>query len=202
MAGSVKVEMNLANLERIIKDLKKVKNLQCAVGIKEGDKYDSGIPVSEVATYLEYGWTQTVTARQSGWFMSQGTYMPQGATLRLPPRPTFHSTYETQNKNWLALGKRYLQGFCKAPYNKMHKALETMGELASEDVRACINTNGASNGTAFAPRSPLTMAMYAKKLSADTVKHKTDGSGSATGSKALRNDGNFANSIAFDITNE
>lgn len=197
MTGSVKVEMNLSNLERIIKDLKKVKNLQCTVGIDAGEM-DEDIPVSEVATYLEYGWTQTVTARQSGWFMSQGTYMPQGATLRLPPRPTFRSTYETQNKNWLALGKRYLQGFCKAPYNKMHKALEAMGELASEDIKLCINTNGASNGTAFAPRSPLTMAMYSKQSKG----HKTDGTGSTTGSKALVYSEKFLRSIKFEITND
>lgn len=197
MAGSVKVEMNLSNLERIIKDLKKVKNLQCTVGIDAGEM-DGDIPVSEVATYLEYGWEQTVTWKQRTFILAQTGIDLKRGHLRCPPRPTFRSTYETQNKNWLALGKRYLQGFCKAPYNKMHKALEAMGDLASEDIKLCINTNGASNGTAFAPRSPLTMAMYSKQNKG----HKTDGTGSATGSKALVYSEKFLRSIKFEITNE
>jgi hypothetical protein len=200
MAGSAKVQINLANTERILRELKRLKNLHCDVGINAEEHEDSGIPVSEVAKYLEFGWTQTVTARQSGWFMGQGYYVPQGTLLKLPPRPTFQSTYKANHKKWSAIGVMFLKGFCNAPLNKMTKALEAMATEAQTDLKACIDTNGASNGSPFAPRSPLTMAMYSKTVKAE--KHKTDGTGTASGSKALRNTGHFERSIIFDIIND
>jgi hypothetical protein len=75
-----------------------------------------------------------------------------------------------------------------------------MATEAQTDLKACIDTNGASNGSPFAPRSPLTMAMYSKTVKAE--KHKTDGTGTASGSKALRNTGHFERSIIFDIIND
>ena len=82
----------------------------------------------------------------------------------------------------------------------MTEALKTMGMMAQQDLRACINTNGASNGTPFAPRSPLTMAMYSAQITKG--KHKTDGSGTTGSTKALNNQGTFMTSIAFEIVKQ
>ena len=56
-----KLEIKLPNFEKLQSQIKKVGNQKVKIGVLEGATYPNGTPVSKVAAYLEYGWTQTVT---------------------------------------------------------------------------------------------------------------------------------------------
>lgn len=198
---SVNVNLDLKHLEQLIKDCEKAKNLQLEIGVLADKTYDdeNKTPVADVATYLEYGWVQTVKPKQSKWFMANGIYnIKTGATLTMPPRPTFKATAEAKKDDWIEIGQYYLKGLTDNPLNKITEALRAIGTAAVQDIQDTI-TNGGVEGEMFAPRSPLTMLMYSQ--SAEKGGHKVSGVNNTTTTKPLTKSGKFANSIAFDIIN-
>jgi hypothetical protein len=191
------VDLSLKNLERILNQVKKADKLSCEVGIKAGARYKSGIPVSEVATYLEYGWIQAVSPKQSKWFKADGVYnIKSGTTLINPPRPTFRTAAELHGDEWLQIGSSNLNGFIDNPYNAITQALKIMGMAAVQDIQECITTGGYGD---FIERSPLTMLLYAN--AAQKGKKRIKGQNQTTTTKPLFKTGKFAASIAFNITN-
>ncbi len=64
-----------------------------------------GISDSEIATYasyVEFGWTQTVTKAQSYFLKTQiGRFAPPpGATIYNPPRRNFRGTFASEHSKW------------------------------------------------------------------------------------------------------
>lgn len=201
---SVDVKLDLKHLESFVKECEKAKKLHLKVGVLAGATYDpppgkkKGTPVSEVAKYLEYGWTQTVKPQQSKWFMAQGIYnIRAGTTLSCPPRPTFQATSNAKSSEWLQIGASYLRGLKDNPLNAFARALEAMGTAAVQDLQETITTGGVE-GQMFEQRHPLTMMLYG--MQADNGKHRISGSNQTTTTKPLYRTGKFASSIAFEIT--
>ncbi len=154
------VTTDLKELDRLLEEIERAKRLSLNVGIDESAEYDSGIKVSEVATYLEYGWTQTTTKAQRGYLFSK-TGLHIGSTLSMPPRPIFGFTYQSCKGKWERAGSRLFKNFQENPYAIAFRALETLGLMATQDLRATVNTNGKGM---FPARSPLTLLLYGSEL--------------------------------------
>lgn len=127
-----------------------------------------GISDSEIATYasyVEFGWTQTVTKAQSYFLKTQiGRFAPPpGATIYNPPRPIFRGTFASEHSKWT-------KAITKALKNSDEiTALKTVGLIAQSDLKATIATGGTSKQK-FKPRAELTMRMYANQAKG----HKTN----------------------------
>ena len=89
------VKTDLQDLDRTIAEIEQAKKLILKVGVDETMQYDNGTKVVDVAQYLEYGWTQTVTWKQRTWLLANSGVDVKRGTLHLPPRPTFGFTYQT-----------------------------------------------------------------------------------------------------------
>lgn len=159
--ANFEIKTDLKNLDRLIEQTKKVKRLKCNVGIDAGEHYDNGISVAEVATYLEYGWVQPVTSVQKGWFAHTHNIHLSTSTLTMPPRPIFGYTSQTCKGKWLRAGSKLLKNYVFNPYEVAFRALDTLGQMAVQDIKTTINTNG--KGT-FPARSPLTLLIYGSAL--------------------------------------
>lgn len=199
---SVDVKLDLMHLEQFIRDCKTADKMRVKVGVRADAVYENGMPVSQIAKYLEYGWEQTVSERQSRWLMSQGVYnVKEGSTLRMPARPTFQSTFSAKSADWYDIGAYYLQGLSINPLNKITQALKAVGQAAQQDIVDCINSGGSSNGnSSFELRHPLTLILYGNQASAG--KKKIKGHNQTTTMKPLHKTGAFARSIAYEITND
>lgn len=199
---SVDVELDLKHLESILSQVNRAQNMSVKVGVLAGATYPNGTPVSQVAKYLEYGWTQSVSKKQSGWFMSQGIYnIKEGTTLSSPARPFFSMTANANRERWQKLGAFALRGLTKDNVlNKITQALQLLGATAQQDIQDAV-MNGGVGGTQFARRSPLTLLLYGKLL--EGRKHRTDGTPNQIGTdKPLYKTGHLASSIAYELTND
>lgn len=189
-----KVTVNLHNLKQLQKAVKKLKNAEVRIGVEEGATEASGVPVSKVATWLEYGWEQTATNAQIGWFRAHGYPMPWRAHLILPPRPTFKATAETHKTKWIKTFNFAMKSLAKAPDIAIKKGLIMVGKQAQGDVQDTIINNGVE-GHKFAPRSGATTAL----LTLFAQGHKVKGKNNTTSEKALKNTGTFLHSIVYEI---
>lgn len=196
------VHADLSGIQRLVAGLRKLERVGARVGVEAGASEDDGTPIGEIATYLENGWTQSVTPRQAGWFRAQGFPMAVGATLTLPARPSFHHTAERNGEKWQRLAgnilKKRADEFAKDPEGVGTAALAMAAQVAQEDLQETIRTNGHGE---FAPRSPLTMAMYAQTMQG----HRSGGANhdptnNTETDKALVHTGKFLHSIIFEIT--
>ena len=198
------VKIDLGNVDRLINDLDKVKKINLDVGVEEGLTYDNGTPIAEVATYLEYGWVQSVTGKQRGWLAHTHNIHLKTNTLTMPPRPIFGYTARTRKGTWQKVGARLLKNFVLNPYQVAFNAFEQLGIMAVQDLQTTIHTNG--KGT-FAARSPLTLLMYGKTLderqpkgTRETLKKRNISlKNNSDATKALELDGRLLRSITYDI---
>ena len=190
---SVKVHLDLKNLLRIKKSVAGIKDPKVKIGIEEGATYESGTKISDVAAYLEYGWTQKVSNEKSGWFTSQGVYVPPGSTLTSPPRPFFELTREQNRNKWVKLGKHALKGYTKVnPKTAAKQALALVGQVAQQDLQDMVQDGGSN----FEQRSELTMRLYTAQLEG----HKTDGTpNNMQTRKPLNKVGHLASAIVYEI---
>lgn len=153
-----------------------------------------GIFDSEIATYasyVEYGWTQTVTKAQSYFLKTQiGRFAPPpGATIYNPPRPIFRGTFASEHSKWT-------KAITKALKNSDEiTALKTVGLIAQSDLKATIATGGTSKQK-FKPRAELTILMYANQAKG----HKTNKTpGNIKTRKPLVLTGAMLNAIGVEI---
>lgn len=195
------VKMNTSNTDRLLKELAQVQKLEAKVGVDAGAVEHNGTPTSEVALYLEYGWVQRVTAKQTGFFWGHGLNVHN--TLNLPPRPTFAYTAKRNHDKWEKLGAKVLGSseFVLKPLATALRALNTVCLVAQSDVQETITTNGHGS---FAPRSPLTIAMYSAPYwgsASGEVHNKRNASAKNTSmsTKALVYKGDFLRSITYEI---
>lgn len=195
------VKMDTSNTDRLLKELAQVQKLEAKVGVDAGAVEHNGAPTSEVALYLEYGWVQRVTAKQTGFFWGHGLNVHN--TLNLPPRPTFAYTAKRNHDKWEKLGAKVLSSskFVLSPLATAIRALNTVCLVAQNDVQETITTNGHGS---FAPRAPLTVAMYSSGYWSRTggeVRNKRNASAknASMSAKALVYKGDFLRSIAYEI---
>lgn len=197
------LEIKLPNFEKLQSQVKKVGNQKVKIGVLEGATYPNGTPVSKVAAYLEYGWTQNVTEKQRGWLAANGIHVKSGTVLNSPARPFFESTYTANRKKWVELGQSSLKGLTNNPNqvnNKITQALTLLGLTAQQDLQDAI-IEGGTGGSSFAVRSPMTMALYGNLLQSGN--HRTDGTpNQTTRRKPLYRSGILEGSIAFEIVKE
>ena len=166
--------------------------INSAEGIKS---YGEGpANIATIAQYLEYGWVQSVTKRQSGWFARdpRNLGVPPGSVLFMPPRPFLRATLRHKADEWVEIVKRaYVE------YNgDLEKVLARVGMAAVADIQNTIATGGV-DGEQFPRRSPLTMLLY--EIYRQEGKNKGDGSGGSYGDKPLFNTGRLHGSISFEL---
>ena len=197
------LEIKLPNFEKLQSQVKKVGNQKVKIGVLEGATYPNGTPVAKVAAYLEYGWTQTVTAKQRGWLAANGIHVKPSTVLSSPSRPFFEATYTANRKRWIELGQSSLKGLTNNPnqvHNKITQALTLLGLTAQQDLQDAI-IDGGVGGSSFAVRSPMTMALYGNLLQSGN--HRTDDTpNQTTRRKPLYKSGILEGSIAFEIVKE
>ena len=196
-----KLEIKLPTLDKLQEQIKKVGNQKVDVGVLEGATYPNGTPVSRVACYLEYGWDQTVTPKQRGWFAANGIYLKPNTALHSPARPFFKATFDVNHKKWMQLGQNALKGLADGnALNKITQALQLLGLTAQQDLQDAI-IDGGMGSSSFAVRSPLTMLLYGNLMEAGG--HRTDDTpNQTTRRKHLYRTGTLESSIAFDIVKE
>ena len=195
------VQMDTSNTDRLLKELAQVQKLEAKVGVDAGAVEHNGTPTSEIALYLEYGWVQRVTAKQTGFFWGHGLNVHN--TLNMPPRPTFAYTAKRNHDKWEKLGAKVLGSseFVLKPLATAIRALNTVCLVAQSDVQETITTNGHGS---FAPRAPLTIAMYSAPYwgsASSEVRNKRNASAknASMGAKALVYKGDFLRSITYEI---
>ena len=195
------VKMDTSNTDRLLKELAQVQKLEAKVGVDAGAVEHNGTPTSEIALYLEYGWVQRVTAKQTGFFWGHGLNVRN--TLNMPPRPTFAYTAKRNHDKWEKLGAKVLGSseFALKPLATAIRALNTVCLVAQSDVQETITTNGHGS---FAPRAPLTIAMYSGGYwsnASGEVRNKRNVSAKNTSmnTKALVYKGDFLRSITYEI---
>ena len=195
------VQMDTSNTDRLLKELAQVQKLEAKVGVDAGAVEHNGTPTSEVALYLEHGWVQRVTAKQTGFFWSYGLNVRDA--LNLPARPTFGYTAKRNHEKWKKLGAKVLGSseFVLSPLATAIRALNTVCLVAQSDVQETITTNG--HGT-FAPRAPLTIAMYSAPYWSRTGgevrnRQNTSAKNASMSTKALVYKGDFLRSITYEI---
>ena len=194
------ISINLSGLNQLKKDIEKASKQWVKVGVLAGATYPNGTPISEVATYLEYGWTQKVTKKQLGYLWAHGANIGRNAVLNMPPRPIFRATAEAKRARWIKLGTNSLKGINESNVlNKITKTLLLLGMVAQEDIQDTIQ-NGGTGSVSFALRSPMTMAMYGHAINAEG--HKLDDTpNQSTTLKPLYRSGLLSASIVFNIEN-
>lgn len=203
--ANFEVKIDTHNIDRLLHDLKEVKSLKLDVGVEEGATYDNGTPVSEIATYLEYGWQQPLTQAQRGWLAhTHNIHLKKTTTtLKMPPRPIFGYTAQTRKGTWQKVGSKLLKNFVLNPYEVAFNALDQLGQMAVQDLQVTINTNG--KGT-FAPRSPLTLLIYGdvlkQKQPKGNAKRNISQKNTSDTSKALVKNSTLLHSITYNVYNK
>ena len=153
-----------------------------------------GISDSEIATYasyVEFGWTQTVTLAQSAYLRAHtnGGGPKPGAVLHNPPRPIFRGTFSAEHSKWAKAITKALKTSDELT------ALKTAGLIAQSDLKATI-ANGGTTKQKFSPRSDLTMKLYANKAHG----HKTNSTpGNTKTRKPLVLTGAMLNAIGVEL---
>ena len=199
--ANFEIKADLKNLDRLIEQTKKAKRLKCNVGIDAGEHYDNGTSVAEVATYLEYGWVQPVTSVQKGWFAHTHNIHLSTSTLTMPPRPIFGYTLQTCRSKWLRTGSKLLKNYALNPYEVAFRALDIIGQMAVQDIKTTISTNG--KGT-FPARSPLTLLIYGSALEehqpkGDLKKRNVSKKNTSDTTKALVHSTKLLKSVSYEI---
>lgn len=191
------VTVDIQKLKKLKRDIRKASKQIVKVGVLDGATYPSGIKVSKVAEFIEFGWVQPVTAKQHRWFAGHGVFLRSGTALRSPPRPVFQTVLNAKGKSWKKAGNDVLKGLENSPLNKIQQALTTLGLKAQQDLQDAI-INGAVDGEKFAERSEVTLLLYSGD--AKKGKHKMDSTPNQTTTrKPLYRTGLLASSIAFNI---
>ena len=197
MSCTVKLNLNARSIaDKIIEQAKaNAPKRYVHVGINSAEGVrpygDGETNVASVAQYLEYGWVQRVTKKQSGWFFGvNGLSVTPGSVLFMPPRPFLRSTLRHRADDWVEV---FHNAFMRHQ-GDLELALAEVGMIAANDVQQTI-VNAGIDGEQFPRRSPLTQKLY-EIYQQD---HKTDGLGNLSGDKPLVSSGLLLASISYQL---
>ena len=180
--------------EKVLKEaLASASKKRAEIGIK-----DAG--VAEYATYVEYGWVQAVTPKQSRYFgANYGIGLKVGSQLFNPPRPFMRGTLAAKQDDWVKMFSFYAK---QAGANQLDKALALTAELMANDIKMTIRNGAVEGGETFPRRSAFTMAL----LEAQTAftksgrRRKTDATGNAMTDKPMMNTGVMLSKVGYWLT--
>jgi hypothetical protein len=197
MTVRIRVSGNgISNLKKRLQAAHKV----AVVGVMQSPERGNSPSYSQIAQWLEYGWVQQITSKQSHYFgKNHGIHLKVGNTLVLPPRPFFRGTIQENRDKWMQTAKALL-----AKDFDPDKVLN----LIARDIQAAIQASIARGGTEtqqFERLSPMTMELKAQKAAADTTRtgrqKRRDGTGSSTSDRPFASDGarEIMNLISYEI---
>ena len=160
--------------------------------------------IAEYAQYVEFGWAQRVTPKQS-LFLSGAIERPvplsdrgrpafSRTALLNPPRPFLRGTLVAEQEKWKGVLKKALQGL-----QDPASALTVLGTVAAQDVQATIASGGTTKEK-FQERAPLTMELYAAQSAGRKTggkNHSSKASSATTQPMVLS--GALLHSIAFEV---
>lgn len=157
--------------------------------------------IAEYAQYVEFGWAQSVTAKQQWWFRGQRIKHPPkaGAALVAQPRPFLRGTLAAEQGKWRETLRKALH-----KYQNSAAALAVLGAIAVQDVQQTI-TDGGTSKEKFPERSALTMELLAVQSAKATGKGKgkkkkgVSSKSNSTTTKPLVLSGKLLNSIGFEV---
>lgn len=117
--------------------------------------------VATYGMYVEFGWTQRVTAKQQHAFRAWwGINRPIGSVLYNPPRPFMRGTLYAKKTEWRDIAANYL---VMHDWNIIN-SLAFIGQVATNDVKTTIATAQIpGNNVSFPLRSDFTMTAYAAR---------------------------------------
>lgn len=170
-----------------------------------------GATVAEYASYLEFGWIQDTTKRQSAYLSGVLGYdvskygfkhapIKPATQLVMPPRPFLRATARAKKEKWAQVFAKAVKG---VGVENIDDALALLGTRARDDVKETIRNNG-TEGEKFAERSDLTMQLYAAKegRTATGRKRKIDKTSAVGRKQALVKTNALHNAITFKIEND
>ena len=119
----------------------------------------------------------------------------------MPPRPIFGYTSQTCKGKWLRAGSKLLKNYALNPYEVAFRALDILGQMAVQDIKTTINTNG--KGT-FPARSPLTLLIYGSALEehqpkGDLKNRNVSKKNTSDTTKALVHSTKLLKSVSYEI---
>lgn len=181
----------MGNYEQVLRE---------ALGTKLKSTAEIGFKDAAVATYAsynEFGWVQSVTARQARFLGAKyGVNLKPGNSLILPPRPFMRGTLNAKRDEWLERFRGYAQ---QTGLNRLDQALALIAEEAANDVKMTILNGGVEGQPPFPKRSPITMAILSAE-SAYTAKgrrRKMDGTGNVSTDQPLKNTGVMLSKVGY-----
>lgn len=193
---SVKVDIDLSQLEKLTADLEKAAPHEVTIGI-EDKQGPSGVSTVKYGNFFEFGWVQRTTGKQAAYLSTAtGKNIVPNSTLASPPRPFFRGTVEAEGHKWVKHLKKAIQHYSIDNILTAHQqALELVGMEAVDDIRNTLSSGGTRN-LKFPPRSPLTMALY----QAIAAGHQKDGSGNYSTMQPGVVTGTLLKAIAFQVS--
>lgn len=194
--------------------LKNIQRIRERYDRKDATRVEVGVTDPEIAkyaTYVEYGWAQRVTTKQSlylsnaigkpvprggdGKFAFDKAAIKPGTALVNPPRPFLRGTLAAEGGKWLKVLKASLKRG-DAPM----KALAVVGTIAQQDITETIARGGTSKEK-FPERSELTMALLdqAQKGRKRPSGKNASGASASNRTQPLVLTGKLLNAIKFDV---
>lgn len=151
--------------------------------------------IATYASYLERGWVQYVTRKQSAYFrgiLGDNAPMP-GSMLILPPRPMFGATSRAYRNKW----DKFIADNVRNAHGQQdnERLLNAVGSMIKKDLQTTIASNGTPDER-FKTRAPLTMQL----LAASAAGHRTDATGGSSRAQALVRTGTMLNSVNYKVT--
>ena len=163
------MSVKIQGMDRLLDRLRKMGGdspMLVKAGVLEGATgYENGASVATVAAVNEYGGTILISEKKRTLYFKQGKNGAVGTrfvkksksnfaqdvivpehTVTIPPRPFMRHTFETRKDEWVKeLAGRLAAG--ESP----KKALELVGTLMEDDIRAAINEPASDWKPANAP---------------------------------------------------
>lgn len=204
------IKVNSGNIARQIEKVAKQYDQPNAREVEVGVTDAS---IAEYAQYVEFGWVQSVTPKQS-LYLSNAIGQPvpfengqpvwkeaaikPGSALVNQPRPFLRGTLAAEQGKWRETLRKALHKFQDSAI-----ALAVLGTVAAQDVQETI-TRGGTSKERFPERSSLTMALYeaaatgGKKKGKKARKGQSAKSNTAT-TQPLIYSGALLHSIGFEV---
>ena len=109
--------------------------------------------IATYASYLERGWVQYVTRKQSAYFrgiLGENAPMP-GSMLILPPRPMFGATSRAYRNKW----DKFIADNIRNAHGQQdnERVLNAVGSMIKKDLQTTIASNGTPDER-FKTRAP------------------------------------------------
>lgn len=198
----LKVSVKTDRLKALRKSLEE-NNQKVTLGLLKSKGSGDKPSLSQIAEWLEFGWVQEVTPKQTGYFnFNYGIYRPPGDTLFLPPRPFFRWPIQEKQEELLKYAKTAL-----AQGDSPKHVILQMARILQAAMKSAIYQAGTESRE-FQRLSRMTMQIREQQAAADVGKKgrkkRRDLTGFALSDRPFASDGGraIADLIAFELVNK